>query len=137
MSMKKHYANLPLRIKAAVIDSIILIASMFVASELLSLFDNVPDYVRGIIAGFLFLLYEPLFTTIKGGTIGHMYSNITVRKVNDQSKKINFLLAVFRFIVKLFFGWISLLSVPGHEKRRALHDLVAGSIVLDLNADQD
>ncbi len=131
--MDKKYANLPMRIKAAVLDSIILIAAMFVISEVLSLFENVPDYIRGIIAGFLFLFYDPIFTHFKGGTIGHMFSNITVRSVHEESKNINFFNAILRFVIKLMFGWISLLSVTGHEKRRALHDLAAGSVVLDLD----
>lgn len=135
--MKNHYANLPLRIKAVVIDSILLIFSMFVATELLGLFDNVPNYVRLVIAGFLFLFYDPVFTNVKGGTIGHMYANISVRRQTDETKNINFFNAIIRFLIKASFGWVSLLTTTSHEQRRAMHDLAAGSVVIDLSANEE
>ena len=54
--MEDQYALLPDRIKAVVIDSVLVIIAMYAVSEVLSGFDNVPDYVRIVIAIFLLFL---------------------------------------------------------------------------------
>lgn len=131
--MEKNYALLPDRIKAAFIDSIVLIAAMYGASEILNLFDNVPNSVKIIIALVLFVLYDPFFTSYFGGTIGHSYSNIYVAKDSDSTKKISFPMAVLRYILKVSLGWLSLLTVTGNKEKKAIHDLAASSVVLSEN----
>lgn len=128
--MSIQYALLPDRVKAAVIDSIILIAMMYGFSELFALFENVPQSFRITAFILVFLLYDPLLTSIYDGTIGHSYSNILVKNEDEPSKNISFPLAVLRFAVKLLLGWISLLTVTSNEKRKAIHDFVAKSIVI-------
>lgn len=129
--MKEKYAILPRRIKAVVIDSIILIAMSYMTSEIFSSFETVPQYIRISAFVFIFILYDPIFTSFYGGTIGHSYSGISVKRENNNAKNLLFPLAILRFIVKFLFGWISLLTTSMNEKRRALHDFVAGSVVLE------
>lgn len=129
--MNRNYAVLPDRVKAAIIDSLLLIGFMYAASELLALFEAVPTYVRIIVAVFIFLLYDPIFTSYYGGTVGHSFSGIEVKREVDTDRNISFPAAVLRFIFKALLGWISLLTVTAHEKKRAIHDLVAGSVVLE------
>ena len=128
--MTKEYALLPDTIKAAVIDGILLIAAMYAVSEILSLFENVPNYVRISIAILLFLLYDPIFTSQFGGTIGHSYSKIMVQKDAVTEQNIGLAPALFRFLIKFSLGWVSLLTVTGNQKKKALHDLVVNSVVL-------
>ena len=118
------------RVKAMVTDSIVIIVFMFVASYAFSLFDNVPDYARLIVFVFIFLLYDPLFTSIFGGTIGHMMVGIRVKRESNEQKNILFHLAILRFIVKAFLSIISLFTVFGNEKRKAIHDYLVGSVVI-------
>lgn len=129
--MEKNYAILPDRIKAAVIDGIVLIAAMYAVSEILALFDGVPNFVRIMVAIVLFVLYDPIFTSKYGGTIGHSYSKITVKSDSDSKANISFPIAVIRFVLKATLGWLSLITVTGNEKKKALHDLVANSVVLE------
>jgi len=129
--MQNQYAILPQRIKAAIIDGIVLTAAMYAASEILNQFENVPNHVKITIAVFLFVLYDPFFTSRFGGTIGHSYSNITVRKDGEGNQKINFFAALLRFLIKALLGWISLLTVTENEKRKALHDMAVNSVVLN------
>jgi len=129
--MEKTYAILPYRIKAAFIDGIVLVAFMYGISELFALFEQVPNGVRAIAAIFIFLLYDPLFTSIYGGTIGHSFSGIEVKRQENLSKNISFLAAIARFLCKFFLGWISLLTVSGNEKKQALHDLLVKSVVIE------
>lgn len=129
--MQQSYATILDRAKAAVFDSIILIVVMYGLSELFSLFENTPNYLRAISFVFLFIVYEPLFIAVYGGTIGHSVMAITVRKDVDNLKKISFVAAVFRFALKLLFGWLSFLIAAGNEKRKTVHDYAVGSIVIN------
>lgn len=129
--MNKEYAILPDRVKAVVIDGIVIIAMMYAVSELFALFDHVPNAIRIMAAIFIGLLYDPLFTAIYGGTIGHTYSNIHIKKDDESNKNLSFPFALLRFIVKMALGWISLLTVTTNDKRKAIHDFVANSVVLE------
>lgn len=130
--MSKTYAILPDRIKAVVIDSVIVVAAMYGVSEAFTLFEDVPDAVRIVSFVFVFILYDPLFTSLNGGTIGHTFSNIGVRQQNNLDKKIAFPSAVLRFLVKSFLGWLSLLTVTSNDKKKAIHDLVVNSVVIEV-----
>lgn len=128
--MQPTYATLPDRVKAAVIDGFLLIGAMYGISEILASFNNVPNYVRIILAVLIFLIYDPFFTSFYGGTIGHSYSNIEVKKLSDYNDKISFPIALIRFLAKAGLGWLSLLTVVGNEKKMAIHDYLAQSVVL-------
>ena len=118
------------RVKAMVTDSIVIVVFMFVAAYAFSFFENVPDYARLMAFVFIFLLYDPLFTSIFGGTIGHMMVGIRVKRESNEQKNILFHLAILRFIVKAFLGIISLFTVFGNKKRKAIHDYLVGSVVI-------
>lgn len=130
--MFENYALLPDRMKAAVLDSILLIASMYVVSEILNSFEEVPNYVRILLAGLLFVLYDPIFTSAYGGTIGHSFSNIQVKQDGNRDKNISFPMALIRFILKATLGWVSLLTTTGNPKKQAIHDYAANSVVLNV-----
>lgn len=134
--MKLPYASLQERVKAAIIDGLLIIAAMYAVSETLNSFEQVPTYVRVVFAVVLFLLYDPFFTSYYGGTIGHSYCNITVRRESDPTKKIAFPFAIVRFLAKAFLGWLSLLTVTGNEKKMAIHDYFAQSVVLSTLEEQ-
>lgn len=129
--MEIKYAILLSRIKAAFIDSIIIVGSMFLFSEILSNFESVPNYVRIVLFIFIFFLYDPIFTSIYGGTIGHSKAGITVRNESNPENTISFPFALLRFALKFSLGWLSLLTVTGNTKRKAIHDYVANSIVIE------
>lgn len=131
--MSKEYAILPSRVKAVVIDSIIIIAAMYIVSELFAFFENISNALRITCFVFIFIIYDPLFTSFFGGTIGHTYSKITVKRENNPDKNISFLMALIRFLLKTTLGWFSLLTVTSNEKRQAIHDFVVKSVVLESN----
>ena len=127
---ENNYPGVFDRVKAIVIDGIVMIVFLFVFSYVFSLFENVSDYVRIIAFVFIFFLYDPLFTSIFGGTIGHMMIGIRVKREKNEQKNILFPLAIIRFVVKAFLGIISLLTVLNNYKRKAIHDYLIGSIVV-------
>jgi uncharacterized RDD family membrane protein YckC len=125
------------RIKAIMTDGIVVVVYMFVASYIFSLFESVPDNVRIIAFVFIFLLYDPIFTSLFGGTIGHMMLGIRVKRESDEQKNILFHKAILRYLVKVLLGWVSLLTVSGNKKRKAIHDFLVGSVVVYAKSEQD
>lgn len=129
MSEKIHPGVLD-RVKAVVTDSIVIVAFIIIVTYTFSIFDTVPDQMRIIAFVFIFILYDPIFTSIFGGTIGHMTMGIRVKREKNTKKNIIFPLAIIRFIVKTLLGWISLLTVSGNSKGKAIHDYLVGSVVI-------
>lgn len=125
----QSYPGVFLRVKAVVIDSVILILLMVGAVDLFDSISNVPDFVR-ITAFVFFLLYDPLFTSIFGGTIGHFLFGIRVKRANNPQKNILFPLAVVRYFIKTFLGWLSLITVSGNKKAKAIHNMAVTLVVV-------
>lgn len=126
---KKDYPGIFLRVKAATIDSIVMILFMVVTTDLFSRFENVPDYARMIAFAFIFILYDPLMVTLFGSTVGHRISNLKVQRF-DNGKKIHFGLAIIRFLIKATLGWVSFFTVSTSKNRQAIHDSIVNSIVV-------
>ena len=128
--MELEYASLQSRIKAAVVDGILLIVLMYSTTEILNYFNDVPSSVRMYLFILLFVLYEPILVSIFGSTAGHYYSDIRVKRENNFNKNLIFPLALLRFILKLLLGWLSLLTITSSEKHQAIHDSIVKSVVL-------
>ena len=133
--MNTQYANVFPRVKAAFIDTIVMVAFMYLASEILNLFGTVPNYVRILAATFIFILYDPIFVSQFGQTIGHSRINLVVRKEGNEEEYISFISALIRFVLKALLGWLSLLTVAGNPKRQAIHDSAVKSVVIEEEPD--
>jgi uncharacterized RDD family membrane protein YckC len=129
--MLEKYPQLTDRIQSTFIDTILIIILMFVFSNILERYEHVPDWVRIALFALLFLVYEPLCMTI-GCTLGNYLKNIRVRKFSDAIKRINIIQALVRYPVKVMLGWVSFLTINSNPKRRAIHDLVSGSVMIKL-----
>lgn len=125
-----NYPALIQRVKAAIVDAICLFMLMIGFAAVFAAVGDVPDVVRIMAFVFVFGLYDPILTSRAGGTIGHFVIGIRVKRDRSRSENVSFLRAVLRFIVKVFLGWISLLTVPRSRDKRAIHDMAAGSVVL-------
>jgi uncharacterized RDD family membrane protein YckC len=128
--MNEEYPDLKDRIQSAFIDGILMLVLMIVFASILDKFENVPDWVRMAIVGF-FIVYEPLFMSL-GCTLGNLIKGIRVRKHSDSTKKINILQAIIRFPIKFMLGWLSYITIGSSPKRRAIHDMAAGSVMIKL-----
>jgi uncharacterized RDD family membrane protein YckC len=127
---EENYPGVANRVKAVVSDSVVTLILVIIVTYIFSIFENVPDNARIIAFIFIFFLYDPIFTSVFGGTIGHMMFGLRVKREKDQMKNILFPLAMIRFLVKVSLGWISLLTVSGNKKRKAIHDYLVGSVVI-------
>jgi uncharacterized RDD family membrane protein YckC len=124
-----EYPSLQTRVMALFIDSLILVLVFVLASYIFSFFDNVPNWLRGFVLIFMIYIYDPLFTSFAGFTIGHYIMNLRVKNTNDPSKNIMFISAIFRFLIKPLLGWLSFLTVTSNKRKRAIHDILCGSVV--------
>jgi uncharacterized RDD family membrane protein YckC len=134
--MEEEYPTLSERIQSTFIDTILIIILFFVFTSVLDKFDNVQAWVKVLLFVALFIAYEPLCMTL-GCTLGNYLRGIRVRKNWNSSKKINFFQAVIRYPVKFLLGWLSFLTIGVSEKRRAIHDIVSGSVVIKMNYEKD
>lgn len=124
------YAGVSDRVKAVLADSIIIFLLLVITTYIFSTVEQVSDRARIIAFTFVFVLYDPICTSMLGGTLGHLMQGIIVRRESEPEKKISFSRAVLRFFIKALLGWVSLLTISGNMKGKALHDMLLGSVVL-------
>ena len=107
----------------------IFISSVFIAvSFAINTDSTFASYTRTVVLLSMFFLYEPFFTS-RFCTIGQKITGIRVRTVVNY-KNISIPAAYLRIVIKIFLGFISLLSIPVSKDRRAIHDFASGSIVI-------
>lgn len=124
-----NYPLLGDRIQSTFIDTILLVAMMFLFSEILDWFQNVPDSVRITMFIAVWIVYDPLCTTF-GCTLGNYIKGLRVRQHDDVHKRINIIQAIIRYMLKLFLGWLSFLTINSNKEKRAIHDFAVGSVVI-------
>lgn len=125
------YPSIRRRLLSYLVDLFFIICVFMLVGVVIDFAGEAPDWLRGFILVFMLFLYEPLFITIFGGTLGHQL--FRMRVVDEKTyENLPFLLAVWRFVVKLFFGWLSFLTATFNSRRRAIHDLFAGSLMVQI-----
>lgn len=126
--MEENYPSVLDRIKSTLIDSIIIIACMLLFTDILEMFDNVPNWVRATLFISL-LMYEPVCTSF-GGTFGNLKMKIRVRKNANETERINIFQSTIRYFFKVLLGWVSFLAIFVSPKSRTLHDMICGSTMI-------
>ena len=127
--MKSQYPSLIDRFQSLLVDSIFIILLMFILSSTVENFSKFSNAVRILLFFVPWAIYEPLATTL-GFTLGNYISGIRVRNFKNIQMKINFFQSFTRFIIKVLFGWLSIITILSNKRRRALHDLASGSIMI-------
>ena len=128
-----EYPTIWLRIKAAAIDVVILLVLMIFVTHVFSFFEQVTNITKSIAVLLIFTLYDPMLTSIFGGTIGHIIVGIRVKNEKDLNRNIIFPFAVARFLIKVTLGWISVMTIMLNEKGKAVHDIAVKSVVIFYN----
>lgn len=122
--------NLLTRVKAVFVDLLIMLLIFTGTTLFIDAFGEIPDFVRGSILIFMVYLYDPLLTAFTGSTLGHKAMNLKVRRFEDPERRISLGHAFLRFFTKGLLGWLSFLTVTSNRRKRAIHDMASGSIVL-------
>lgn len=129
--MEDKYPSLSERIQSSFIDVLVIVMLMFMFASVLDNINNPPDWLRIVMFISVWIIYEPLCTSI-GFTAGNYIKGIRVRRNNNTLKHINIFQAIFRYAFKFLLGWVSFLTINSSDKRRAIHDMVAGSVMIKL-----
>ncbi len=118
------------RIKAAVVDLLMVILGMWAASGVFETMEDVPNWWRILFLLFIWVLYEPIFVAFLGGTIGHLAMKLRVRRFDNPKKKIFILFALVRFALKSVLGILSFFTIHANPCKQAIHDLAVQAVVL-------
>lgn len=127
---EERYPGVSERVKATMADTMVMIVSMFGISYVFSQLENVSDSARIALFVFVFIAYDPFFTSFLGGTLGQKMFGLRVKKDMEGIKNISLLSAFLRYFVKVSLGVISLFTLSGNPKRKAIHDSFVGSVVV-------
>lgn len=128
------YPSLSKRVQSLFIDGLLMIVLMMLAAWLLDKMnpkqEDGDEWLRAVLFIAIWGIYEPVSMTF-GCTLGNYLIKIRVRKQGNINKKINILQAYVRFVVKFLLGWISFITISFNDEKRAIHDFLSGSIVLE------
>lgn len=121
------YPPLWKRFAATLLDFFIIFILGGLVSSILP--NDAPNWLLAVSFTSIFL-YDPICTAFFC-TAGAYLMKFRVRKFENPSQKISFPMAIIRFIIKSLLGWISFLTIHRNEQRRAIHDMVANSVVIN------
>ena len=123
------YSSLLRRMQAALIDSFVVIILMAILLSLfVSYLPGLPGVVRILIIFSPLLFLEPLMLSLWGGTLGYWLFNQVVTR-NGTDEYLSLFRALGRYLIKVLFGWLSLIFMFTTKRHQALHDLFADSVV--------
>lgn len=122
------YATLPRRMKAGLIDLIIMLSLFILIPLVISSISESDTPTKVILMFAPPLLLEPFLITYFGFTLGQYFFGIQVVKTNNQ--KCPLLISFIRYYTKLILGGLSMMYMLFSKKHQAIHDHLAGTIVL-------
>lgn len=123
----KDYPQILDRIKANLIDSLVIVSLMYIISFLLNEMNINNATVKGILF-FLIISYEPIMTS-KSKTFGQKLIGIKVRKNTIKGENISILSSYVRYVAKILLGVFSLFAISLNEQKRAIHDILINSVM--------
>jgi uncharacterized RDD family membrane protein YckC len=123
-----NYPTLTRRYIATAIDAVFMLAVIILIAYLFENAGETGVKVRVALIMILFLVYEPLCTS-RFCTLGQKIMRVRVRRY-PSLERISLFMAYTRIVVKAFLGMVSFFTLPFSQKRRAIHDMAASSIVV-------
>lgn len=126
---KVAYPRLIKRIRAALIDSVLIPLAFFAGLVLIGVSGISHPLAKLVLAMMPILVLEPGLVAFTGGTVGHHLVGVRVMQAGGTGN-IGILAAALRFVVKLLLGGLSFVFILTTRRHQAVHDLVAGSRVV-------
>ena len=124
------YASFAARVRASLIDLAVLAAVLTIVIIVGGLTNDVPGSGRVLLAVLIGvpLLYEPIWVSRSGATIGHRRTNLRV--VTDiTGSNPGFGRALVRLLIKAFLGVPSFVAMAVTPRHQALHDQLTHTTV--------
>lgn len=126
---KVLFATLPRRIKAAIIDGVVLLTLMILSPLMISMLIGRDTGANAIAMYFPPLLLEPLLISFLGFTLGQYIFGIQVIRM-DTGGKCPLLVSFLRYFVKTILGSFSMVYMLFSKKHQAIHDHLAKTLVV-------
>lgn len=123
------YASLPRRIKAGIIDGVILLALFILCPLIIGTLTGSNSRVNGLAMFIPPLLLEPFLISYLGFTFGQYVFGIRVVR-NDTGKNCPLIASFARYYTKIILGGFSMVYMLFSKKHQAIHDHVAKTIVI-------
>jgi uncharacterized RDD family membrane protein YckC len=123
------------RIFAAVVDFVILMGGFLALSALYIFLFPSHQLLFVILAAAFIFCYEPVLVSTTGQTVGHKINRFRIIN-NKTTKRLNLLRASIRFLLKTTLGLCSLIWMLFTNRQRSLHDLLTGSLAINVNGPQ-
>lgn len=127
---KTKFPELMRRLESSAVDCLI---SSFAGFILLALFtpSDLSGFLKLLIIILVWGVYESLMLAKTGRTLGNRLVKTKVADYTVQEQNLTFSKAFIRFLVKVATGLISIITLNFNKEKRAIHDNVGNSIVLD------
>ena len=123
------FASLATRIKASIVDSIILITLFISIPLVIGSLINSEWPLRAFLMYAPLLFLEPILVAYLGATIGQYLFGMQVVRIDTRSN-CPFHVAFFRYLAKAVLGSFSLVYMLFSKKHQAIHDHLAKTVVL-------
>lgn len=127
--MQEKYPNLLRRYLAAVLDFCFILFLLWAISRAFISIGYKNEEIGGWPFLLPFLLYEPILSS-RFATLGQLVFSFRVRK-SSEIEKADIWQTIPRTILKYILGFISFITMPARQDRRALHDLITNTIVVN------
>ena len=129
-----RYPTLKQRYLSSLVDGVVLLFVILAGTIAYQGEDPRALAVRFAVVLAILLSYEPLLTS-QLCTMGHLMVGIRVRDHSDPTRKISIVRAYFRTVVKILLGGYSFFAMGFNRERRAAHDFVVKSVVVEANSE--
>lgn len=126
------YPRLIRRVRAVLIDSVLVMLIIIVWWLTLPLLVNTDSYIKVALPLILIFILEPCMVAFTGGTPGHHIMGVKIVSARTGTY-IGVLRALIRALLRGLFGWLSFIIALTSRKHQALHDLAVGTVVILIN----
>jgi uncharacterized RDD family membrane protein YckC/predicted secreted protein len=118
------YATFPRRVRAMVLDSVVLVAALVIVVFLAATVHFGQSGRLALFAGLITvaILYEPIAVSFWGRTIGQRLCNLRV-VAPTPNERLPFWKAFLRWLLKALTGLASFATMGATQRNQALHDL--------------
>lgn len=123
------YATLPRRIKAGIVDGIVVMSLFIIAPLVINSLAGEDIGINGIVMFIPPLLLEPFLISYLGFTFGQYIFGIQVVRV-DTGGKCPLPASFIRYCMKIILGLFSMLYMLFSRKHQAIHDHIANTLVV-------
>lgn len=127
------YPSLLQRYLATVIDVLAVLALFYLYAK--SPLSRTEAGATAIWPLWLFVFYEPLCNRF-ATTLGQLLMGFRVRTLKG-GRRVPLWRGFVRLFSKYILGAISFIRMPVHKQRRALHDIISGTIAIDARSERE